>query len=174
MIEQKQKNYRTKQITVIGDANPGEEAYSFAEEVGAAIAQLGYALITGGQGGIMEAASKGAHDAGGLSIGILPSASIHDANPYCNIVIPTGMGHARNSITTLSCDAIVSIGGGAGTLSEICFGWIYNKPIIVFDQFDGWSAKLGDQQLDNKYFTKIEKCTSVDDLKNRLAQLLSD
>lgn len=162
---------RIKQITVIGGADIGEEAYEFAEQIGAAIAKLGYILITGGRGGIMEAASKGAFNAGGVSIGILPSTSMKDANQYCSIVIPTGIGHARNVITALSCDAIVSIGGGAGTLSEICFGWIYQKPIFVFDQFNGWSKKMSGLQLDDKYSAKIEKCSSIEDLVKKLNDL---
>jgi uncharacterized protein (TIGR00725 family) len=95
-------NNRTRQITVIGDANAGKEAFVFAEQIGVTIAGLGYALITGGRGGIMEAANKGAFNAGGISIGILPSASMKDANPYCNFVIPTALGHARNTSTALS------------------------------------------------------------------------
>lgn len=159
---------RRKQITIIGDADASPEACLFAERVGAAIAKEDYILLTGGKGGIMEAANKGADNAGGISVGILPSASLADANQYCNLVIPTGVGHARNAITTLSCDAVVSIGGGAGTLSEICYGWIYKKPIFVFDQFGGWSEKTADQQLDKKYFAKIERCTSIDELCKKL------
>lgn len=156
---------------MIGDANIGEKAYEFAEQICAAIAKLGYVLITGGKGGIMKAASKGAFNAGGISIGILPSASMKDANQFCSIVIPVGLGHARNVITALSCDAIVSIGGGAGTLSEICFGWIYQKPIFVFDQFNGWSKKISGQQLDDKYYDKIEKCSSIEDLLQKVKDL---
>lgn len=162
---------RRKQITIIGDADASPEACIFAEQIGAAVAQEGYILLTGGKGGIMEAANKGAHKAGGISVGILPSTSLADANQYCNLVIPTGLGHARNAITSLSCDAIVSIGGGAGTLSEICYGWIYKKPIFVFDQFGGWSEKTADQQLDKKYFSKIERCTTIDELCNKLQKI---
>ncbi|MCG8309503.1 MAG: TIGR00725 family protein, partial [Cytophagales bacterium] len=126
---------RIRQITVIGNAQIDKKGYEFAEKVGKEIANLGFAIVTGGRGGIMEAVNKGAFQAGGISIGILPSSSILEANQYCNIVIPTGMGDARNAITALACDALVSIGGGAGTLSEICFGWIYKKPIFVFEQF---------------------------------------
>jgi len=166
-----QKNIRRRQITVIGDARCGEEAYHFAEKLGASLANLGFAVVTGGRGGIMEAANKGAFHSGGISIGVLPSDALDDANPYCNIVIPTGLGHARNVVTSLSCDAIVSLGGGAGTLSEICFGWISKKPVFVFEQFDGWSGKVGGQQLDNKYSSNIEKCASIEELNLKLGQL---
>ena len=157
---------------MIGDARCGEKAYQFAEKLGASIANLGFAVVTGGRGGIMEAANKGAYHSGGISIGILPSDALNDANPYCNIVIPTGLGHARNVVTALSCDAIVSLGGGAGTLSEICFGWISKKPIFVFEQFDGWSEKVAGKHLDNKYSSDIEKCSSIEELNLKLGQLL--
>lgn len=162
---------RKIQITVIGDANASNEAYLFTEDIGKSLAQLGFAVITGGRGGVMEAANKGAFEAGGISIGILPSASLDEANPYCNLVIPSGLGHSRNAITALACDAIISIGGGAGTLSEICFGWIYKKPIFVFDQFEGWSEKVAGQALDEKYSVKIERCATIDELKSKLIAL---
>ena len=162
---------RIRQITVIGDAQISEEGYLFAEQIGRTIAHIGYAVVTGGRGGVMEAANKGAFETGGVSIGILPGSSISEANQYCNLVIPTGLGHARNSITALACDAVVSIGGGAGTLSEICFGWIYNKPIFVFTQFEGWSGKVAGKSIDDKYFTKITECSSVDDLTEHLKKL---
>ena len=165
---------RQKQIAIIGDSRASKEACQFAEELGAAVAKLGFAVVTGGRGGLMEAANKGAQEAGGLSIGILPSASINEANAFCNAVIPTGIGHARNTITVLSCDAIVSIGGGAGTLSEICFGWIYQKPIFLIKQFDGWSQKISDQQIDTKYSTKTVTCSSIEDVIEKLKHLFKD
>ena len=171
MINPKLLKGRIGQITVIGDSQIGKEGYQFAERIGAEIAQLGFIVITGGRGGIMEAANKGAFNCGGISVGILPSSSLSEANQYCNVVIPTGLGHARNAITALACDAVVSIGGGAGTLSEICFGWIYNKPIFVFEEYDGWSKKVADKPLDDKYFTKITPCNTIEDLVGQLGKL---
>jgi len=162
---------RIKQVTVIGDSQAGKEAFSLAENIGVEIAKLGYAVITGGRGGIMEAANKGAFKAGGLSIGILPSESRESANRYCHIVIPTGLGHARNTLTALSGDAIVAIGGGAGTLSEICFGWIYQKPIFVFPQFGGWSKKLAGLNIDHGITEKLIGCDSAIDLSIKLKSL---
>lgn len=159
------------QITVIGDSEADDDALAMATDVGAAVARSGFALVTGGRGGIMEAANKGAFDAGGISIGILPSESMHQANRFCHIVIPTGLGHARNAITALACDAIVAIGGGAGTLSEIAFGWIHQKPIFVFDQFGGWSEKAAGISLDNRRQYRIEVCKSINDLILKLEKL---
>jgi len=162
---------RRQQITVIGDADASPGAFMFAEKLGTELAMSGYIVVTGGRGGIMEAVCKGSYNAGGITVGILPTSSFEAANQYCTVIIPTGLGHARNIITALSCIAIVSIGGGAGTLSEICFGWIYQKPIFVFDQFDGWSEKVAERQLDNKYPTKIERCSTIEELIIKLKSL---
>jgi hypothetical protein len=159
------------QITVVGDSAAGEEALRLAEQVGRSVAELGFAIVTGGRGGIMAAANKGAYEAGGISIGILPSQNPGNANAYCNIVIPTGMGHARNALTALACDAIVAIGGGAGTLSELCFSWIHDKPVFVFPQFGGWSEKLADNVIDNRRSDRIVPCNSVEDLVDYLRKL---
>ena len=83
------------QVTVIGDSKTSEGAFQLAYEIGKLLAELNITTITGGRGGIMEAANKGAYDHGGQSIGILPSEHMEDANPYCHIVFPTGLGHAR-------------------------------------------------------------------------------
>jgi len=162
---------RLQQITVIGDGNAGTEEIKLAERLGKSLAELGYIVVTGGKGGIMEAVSKGVSEAGGIAVGILPDSSINDANIYCTISIATGLGHARNVITALSCDAIVAIGGGAGTLSEICFGWIHQKPLFVFDQFGGWSEKLANQVLDNKYPVKIDRCITIKELVEKLNKI---
>ena len=163
-----------KQITIIGDSEAQPEALTFAERVGEEIAKSGFSVLTGGRGGIMEAANKGAFNAGGLSIGILPSDSMNEANDFCHIVIPTGLGHARNTITALACDAIVAIGGGAGTLSELCFSWIHQKPIFVFPQFGGWSEKLTGNKIDSRSDQPIIGCDSAKDLILKLNSFLKD
>jgi uncharacterized protein (TIGR00725 family) len=162
---------RPLQVAVIGDSEADRDKYLFAETLGRSLAKVGYTVITGGRGGVMEAVNKGAYEAGGISIGILPSEQICDANRYCNVVIPTGIGHARNVLTVLAANAIVSIGGGAGTLSEISFGWIHKKPVFAFSQFDGWSAKLAGRQLDARFSEGIEAVSSISDLLSRLRKL---
>ncbi len=165
---------RIRQIVVIGDSEADEAALDFTQNLGAALAQNGYAVITGGRGGIMEAANKGAAAAGGLSIGILPGELIEEANSFCQIVIPTSLGHARNNLTALAADAIVAIGGGAGTLSEMCFAWIHNKPIFVFRQFGGWSEKLGGATLDRRRDDTIELCEDINELLIKLRGLFKN
>ncbi len=109
-----------KSVSVIGDGKvlPGSEIYSVAEDVGFVVGSLGYVLVTGGLFGVMEAASKGAKRAGGITVGILPYYE-SEANSFIDIRIPTGLGQARNVIVVSSSDIIIAVGGGFGTLSEI-------------------------------------------------------
>ncbi len=123
-------------IAVIGDSSCSKEVYGIAEEVGKCIAQKGGILITGGLGGVMEAASKGAKQAGGITIGILPGLSREDANRYVDIPITTGLSHARNIIIARSADALIAVSGGYGTLSEIAIGLKLGKPVIGIKTWD--------------------------------------
>ena len=101
-----------------------------AEAVGRELARQGAILICGGEGGVMEAACKGAQAEGGITIGILPGDSRRTANPYVLIPIVTGIGSARNIIVVKSAQAVIAIGGGYGTLSEISFALKNNIPVI--------------------------------------------
>ena len=133
---------RKKQVVVIGGNNITEKDYKIAYDVGAFIAELQLVLISGGRNGIMEAASKGAREKGGIVVGILPSDNLNEANDYCDIVVPSGIGYARNSMNVLSGDIVISISGGFGTLSEICYANIYNKPVILCTYSEGISRDI--------------------------------
>jgi uncharacterized protein (TIGR00725 family) len=117
-------------VGVIGGAKISKEIYTLARKMGNLIAERKYALITGGLGGVMEAASRGAKEKGGLVIGILPGNSRKSANKWVDIPIVTGMNHARNVIIAGSADILIAIDGSVGTQSEIAFGNIYRKRII--------------------------------------------
>lgn len=106
-------------IGVIGGETPPKEALPLAYAVGRELARRGVVLVCGGKGGVMEAACKGAKEAGGTTIGILPSDDPQDANPYVDIPICTGMGYARNIIVVKSSASVIAIDGAYGTLSEI-------------------------------------------------------
>ena len=112
---------RRPQIAVIGKGAPDEELSAFAEEVGRGIAEGGAVLVCGGMGGVMDAASRGAREAGGDVIGILPTEEPSSANPNVTHVVATGIGHARNLAVVASADAVIAIGGEWGTLAEIGF-----------------------------------------------------
>jgi len=144
-----------KTVGIIGDSLEKPQHNNIAEEMGKLIALNGYSLVTGGRFGVMGAASKGARTVDprpetSRVIGILPGTDGSDANPYVDYIIPTGIGWARNQIVVLASDIIVAIGGGAGTLSEMSFAWVYNKPVIAFDGMDGWSTKLSGKNIDDK------------------------
>lgn len=123
-------------VGVIGGAKPDKESYSLALKIGQLIAEKGAILICGGLGGIMEAASRGAKQAGGLTVGILPGNSALDANPYIDIAIATGLGYARNSLVAMNSDVIIAVSGQYGTLTEIAYGCIYRKKIIGLGTWD--------------------------------------
>jgi len=117
-------------IGVIGGSSATAEEATLAEEVGRTLAENGAMLICGGRGGVMEAACRGAREAGGLTIGILPGTDRSAANPYVALAIPTGIGYARNAIITRSAEAVIAIAGSFGTLSEIAFSLDFGTPVV--------------------------------------------
>lgn len=117
-------------IGVIGSGECSNEIANLAEQVGKEVARRGCALICGGRGGVMEAAARGAIEAGGLTVGILPGRRRKDANPYLKVALATGLGEARNAVIACASDAIIAIAGGYGTLSEIGLALKMGKPVI--------------------------------------------
>ena len=141
-------------VAVIGDAStdPAGAKAAAARQVGALIIERRWRLVTGGMGGVMKEASAGARASvawvDGDIIGIAPGSDPAAANPFVDVVIATGMDHLRNSIVANS-DAIIVIGGGAGTLSEIALAWIYRRLIVALPH-EGWSAKLAGTRIDQR------------------------
>lgn len=119
-----------KIIGVIGGSVCSKEIYEIAYEVGKNIAESGNILICGGTGGVMEAACKGAYEAGGLTIGILPGKLKEESNKWVKIPIVTGMGMARNIIIIRSADVVIAIDGEYGTLMELAICGKLNKPLV--------------------------------------------
>jgi uncharacterized protein (TIGR00725 family) len=124
-----------KTIGVIGAGSCDEATAAMAYEIGKGIAQAGYALVCGGLGGVMEAACRGASEAGGLTIGILPGDTMASANPYVGLPIATGLGIARNVIIVRSSRVLIAISGGPGTLSEIAFALQLGVPVVSLKSF---------------------------------------
>lgn len=122
-----------KQVGVIGVSSCDEELYKIAYRVGELLAEKGCVVINGGLTGVMEASAKGAKSKGGLVVGIIPSAFKGDANPYVDIVIATNMGHARNMIIVHSSDALIAIGGGYGTISEMAIALKEGKRVVAIN-----------------------------------------
>ena len=117
-------------IGVIGGSRPDASARQLAFQVGKLIAEQGAILVCGGLGGVMESASRGAKQAGGLTVGILPSLHPSDANSYVDVPVATGMGYTRNSLVAMNSDVLIAVDGEYGTLSEIAYGNIYGKRVI--------------------------------------------
>jgi uncharacterized protein (TIGR00725 family) len=130
----------TKQVAVIGSGNceQGSEVARLAEEVGRRLAEQGVAVVCGGLTGVMEAASRGAAEAGGTVIGIVPGAAVEDANPHCSHVVATGVGFARNIAVVASGEAVIAVGGEWGTLSEIGHARQLGRPVVALDS---WTLK---------------------------------
>lgn len=118
-------------IGVIGESQFSDPFHeTLAEEVGRLIARAGYTLLCGGLTGVMEAACRGAKSGGGQTVGILPGTDRAEANPYVDVAIPTGMGQMRNALIVLAADALIAVGGGYGTLSEIGHALRLGKPVV--------------------------------------------
>ena len=117
-------------VAIIGGGTCSEAEAAIAEEVGRLIARAGAVLLTGGRGGVMEAASRGAAQAGGLVVGILPGEDAHRANAWVTLPIVTGLGEARNTVLIRTAQAVIAVGGEFGTLSEIAFALKFGRPVV--------------------------------------------
>ena len=117
-------------IAVVGAGACDDRLAATAERVGAMLAGAGVAVACGGLGGVMEAVCRGASEQGGTTIGILPGADRSAANSYVDIVLPTGMGEARNLLVVRAGRAVIAIGGGFGTLSEVAFARKLGIPVV--------------------------------------------
>jgi uncharacterized protein (TIGR00725 family) len=118
------------QVSVIGSGAEHEER---AEEVGRLLAERGCVVLTGGHGEVMAAAMRGAKSAGGTTIGILPGESRAGANEWCDHVVVTGIGHARNLAVAASGDAVIAVGGSWGTLAEIGFAKRLGRRVVILE-----------------------------------------
>ena len=121
---------------MIGAGKADADATRLAYDVGAGLARAGFTIVTGGEGGAMEAASRGASEAGGLAVGLLPGTDRSRANAYADVTVVTGIGHARNLAVVASGDAVIAVGGSWGTLAEIGFARRLGRPVVVLEP--GW------------------------------------
>lgn len=143
-------------VGVIGPKEATPEELAVAERLGAMIAKHGLQLLCGGKNGVMEAVCKGCLEAGGLPIGLLPDEEWSYANPYVAIPIATGIGPARNAIIARAAQALVAIGGGYGTLSEMAFGLHFNRPVLTLGAVPHVDGAIA--------------CADVDEAMSRLAR----
>lgn len=121
---------RVRLMSVIGAGQCDERTAEMAERVGFELARRGWGVVCGGLGGVMEEVCRGARRAGGLTVGILPGDDPRAANPYVDIVIPTGMGEMRNALVVRAGEAAIAVAGEYGTLSEIALALKIGKPVV--------------------------------------------
>ncbi len=158
---------RKPSVAVFGSSalSRAPEIESLCEDLGRIIVDCGCRVVCGGLGGVMTAVCKGAKNSPqykpGDTIGILPTAEFGDANPFVDVVIPTGLGLFRNLLVVRAGDVGIGVMGGSGTLSEIAFAWQLKKPIAVMATSGGWSEKLADTQIDQR--RQQDKVTSLAD-----------
>ena len=143
---------RRTQIAVIGYNGDRctEAARSLAYEVGKEIAKAGAVLVCGGLGGVMEAACRGAKENGGTAVGIIPQEEFSFANEYCDIVICTGIGFARDFVVASSADGMIAVAGGVGTLIELSVGYMMKKPMAAIAGSGGTADQYGGKYLDER------------------------
>jgi uncharacterized protein (TIGR00725 family) len=156
---------RMRAVAVCGTGSPDIEAMALAEELGHLIVARGCVLVCGGMGGVMEAACRGgaaARDEGGAGIvlGVLPGGDLDGGNPHCQLVLPTGMGVARNVLVVRAADAVILVGGGAGTLSEAAYAWQFGKPVVALACSGGWAARLAGRAIDDRRPDQVISATS--------------
>ncbi|TFG08239.1 MAG: TIGR00725 family protein [Promethearchaeota archaeon] len=159
-------------ISVIGGSEIDKKTENIAIEIGRLLALNHYAVSCGGLSGVMEAVCKGAKQENGLTIGIIPHKTKSVANEFVDIVIPVPFSQARNVVVVLSGDACIAIGGKAGTLSEMCFAWIYQKPIVAISNIEGWSSKLKDQKIDDRRLDMIYGADTPKQAIDKINELL--
>jgi uncharacterized protein (TIGR00725 family) len=132
----------TRYVAVVGPGEATEREAASARAVGAGLARAGAIVVTGGRGGVMAAAARGAAESGGITVGILPGTSRDEANEWVGVAIPTGLGELRNGLVVRTADAVIAVGGAYGTLSEIALALKTGVPVFGVGtwQIDGVRA----------------------------------
>lgn len=169
---------KVRTIAVIGSGGPlADDLYRLCHELGDRIMQAGYNLVTGGLGGVMEAASRGARESSahgpGRILGILPGEDASQANPYLDWAIPTGMGAMRNHLVVRAADLVILVNGCSGSLSEVALAWQWNKPVIALKDSGGWAQRLAGEPIDQRRSDVIHAASSASEALQLAGKLLS-
>lgn len=166
--------HRRRQVCVLGSAEPGSAAYELAGAAGELLARSGITLVSGCGSPATRVAAERALAAGGLVVSIVPSDDINLQNWPCSVLIPCGMGDARNLLMALAGDACLVIGGRAGTISEVCLAWLHQRPLLPLTGCGGWSDQLEQNPPDERRNSKILSWSSIAELRIHLDKLLFD
>ncbi|WP_434043038.1 MULTISPECIES: TIGR00725 family protein [Sorangium] len=136
-------------------------------ELGRRAVEAGFRLVTGGLGGVMAAVSRGGREAAtwrdGDILGLLPGYEASAANPYVDIVVPTGLQIGRNILVVAAADVVVAVGGGAGTLTEIAVAWQLGKPLLALATTGGWATQLAGGRVDDRRSDRIASVESAEE-----------
>lgn len=162
---------RRPQVCVLGSAEPGSAAYDLAAAAGELFAKLGITLVSGCGSPATRVAAESALAAGGTVVSIIPSDDIKTENWPCTVLIPCGMGDARNLLMALAGDACLVIGGRAGTISEVCLAWLHHRPLLPLTGCGGWSDGLESNPPDERKNSPILPWDSIASLEARLKEL---
>lgn len=164
-------SHRRPQVCVLGSAEPGSAAYELAAEAGALLARLGITVVSGCGSPATRVAAERAIGAGGLVVSIVPPDRMPAPDWPATVVIPCGMGDARNLLMALAGDACIVIGGRAGTISEVCLAWLHKRPLLPLVGCGGWSDELPSNPPDERQNSPILPWNSTADLERQLHAL---
>lgn len=162
---------RQPQVCVLGSAEPGTRAYDLAGEAGERLARLGITVVSGCGSPATRVAAQRAQNAGGVVVSIIPGDEMPASDWPATIVIPCGMGDARNLLTALAGDACIVIGGRAGTISEVCLAWLHHRPLLPLIGCGGWSDGLLKNPPDERQNSPILPWDSAETLEQQLNAL---
>lgn len=165
------RSIRRPQVCILGSADPGSAAYELAGEAGALLAKLDITVISGCGSPATRVAAERAIDAGGLVISIVPADRMPPEDWPATVVIPCGMGDARNLLMALAGDACIVIGGRAGTISEVCLAWLHKRPLLPLVGCGGWSDELPSNPPDERQNSPILAWRSMAELERQLRRL---
>jgi uncharacterized protein (TIGR00725 family) len=162
---------RRPQVCVLGSAEPGTPAYDLAAEAGELHARLGITVVSGCGSPATRVAAERALAGGGLVVSIVPPDTMPSPDWPATVVIPCGMGDARNLIMALAGDACIVIGGRAGTISEVCLAWLHKRPLLPLVGQGGWSDGLPSHPPDERQNSPILPWSSATQLEEQLRAL---
>jgi len=162
---------RAPQVCILGSAEPGSRAYELAGDAGEFLARRGITVVSGCGAAATRVAAERALAAGGHVVSIVPHDNIALQDWPCSVLIPCGMGDARNLLMALAGDACLVIGGRAGTKSEVCLAWLHRRPLLPLTGCGGWSDQLERDPPDERGNSPILPWGSVAELEAQLTKL---
>lgn len=162
---------KAPQVCILGSAEPGSAAFAMAAAAGELLASLGITLVSGCGSPATRVAAERALHSGGVVVSIVPGEDIALSDWPCSVLIPCGMGDARNLLMALAGDACIVIGGRAGTKSEVCLAWLHRRPLLPLTGCGGWSDTLDRDPPDERRLSRILPWSTIEGLKDRLQEL---